>query len=290
MQNYLLYDTSEGMHNTNECRYALLRLLAVYNLKPPPDLSVVVHSAHPRLFDGFLTFFPQFEIKDPVIGPHAGKEQVIQSFFSCPEYQGNLLFCDTATFPLQPLDALFGEIEKGQPIFYQQVVPETNGIGSIPKQIQAIITQSQHRIDDLPERVEDVPVFSTAVIGMNHNMLGAVKRSGEMINRLFQQIDHPLAQKFAFSHAFQKLSPIKTANDYFADYFGLNEFRALLHTFFSKNEEESIPNLVKLSQLLDVAAIQQEKAKFNRQPLLKKWWKSLTGKGWSLRKYEERVS
>lgn len=122
MQNYIFYIASEGIHSTNECRYALLKLLSVYNLKLPRDLSVVVHTAHPRLFDEFLTFFPQLEVKEPVNKIPNNKAQVIQNFFSST--QGNLLVCDTATYPVEPLEKLFQEIDKGALFFVQERVAQ----------------------------------------------------------------------------------------------------------------------------------------------------------------------
>jgi hypothetical protein len=288
MQNYLLYDASEGIHSANECRYALLKLLSVYNLKPPQDLCVVVHTGFPRLFDDFLTFFPLFEIKDPVDRMLNNKAQLIQSFFSTA--QGNLLFCDTATYPLKPFEILFHEIQNGLLFLYRKELPQTNGYSNISKQVQTILSRSKHKMDGLPAKVGDIAVFNTAVTGLNHSMIKVVNYAFEMVNHLFQQISHPFALNFAFSYAFQKQPPIKTANDYFADYFELNEFRMLLHTFFAKNEEESIPSLVKLVHHLDAAAIQEEKTMHSRLPLLRKWWNEFTGKGWSIRKYEKRIS
>ncbi|MCU7548047.1 hypothetical protein OCK74_02925 [Chitinophagaceae bacterium LB-8] len=288
MQNYILYNASEGIHSTNECRYALLKLLSVYNLKPPPSLFVVVHTGHPRLFDDFLTFFPHIEITGPFNEHSHAKAQIIQKFFLTTH--GNLLICDTATYPLKPLETLFGEIEKGILFLYRKELPQTNGHNSVAKQVQSILSQSQHQMDGLPAKVHETPVHNAAIIGLNNSMLHVVKYAGEMINGLFQKIPHPFAVNFAFSHAFQKQPPIKTANDYFADYFELNEFRKLLQTFFRKNEEESIPSLVKLINHLDVGAIKLEKKKHIQLPLLKKWWKELTGKGWSIRKYEKRIS
>ena len=288
MQNYLLYNASDGIDSTNECRYALLKLLSVYNLKPPKNLVVVVHTAYPRLFDGFLTFFPSIEIKEPVSRLPNNKAQLIQSFFSAT--QGNLLLCDTAIYPLKPLEMLFQEIESGLLFLYRKELPQTNGHNNILKQVQAILSQSPDRKDGLPAKVEEVPIYNTAITGLNHSMLNVVSQAGELISRLYPHVSHPFVINFSFSHTFRKQQPIKTANDYFADYFELSEFRTLLHTFFTKNEEESIPSLVKLVHHLDAAAIQREKTMHNRLPLLKKWWNHLTGKGWSIQKYEKKIS
>jgi hypothetical protein len=288
MQNYLLYDASNSNDNANECRYALLKLLSVYNLKPPQNLSVIVHTGEPRLFDDFQTFYTDLHIKEPLSGVPHRKMLLIQDFFSTRE--GNLLICDTFTYPIRPLDDLFREVERNSILLFKKEHSKTTGQSSILKQIQAALSKYQHRLDDLPQKVEDVSILDSAIIGLNQSMLSEVKFAGDMTNRIFNQITDPLAEKFAISYAFHKHSPFKTANDYFADYFELTEFRLLLRTFFSKNEEESIPNLVKLSSHLDAAAIKKEKAIHKELPLLKRWWKELTGKGWSIRKYERKIS
>jgi hypothetical protein len=191
---------------------------------------------------------------------------------------------------LKPIEKLFQEIENGLLLLYRKELPPKNGLSKISRQVQSLLSQSQHKMDGLPARVDEISLFNAAVTGLNHSMLHIVKYAGEMTNRLFDQISHPFAVNFAFSHAFQKQPPIKTANDYFADYFELSEFRKLLQIFFNKNEEESIPSLVKLASHLDVNAIQKEKTMHNQLPLWKKWWNEITGKGWSIRKYEKRIS
>lgn len=287
MQNFLLYDASGGMPNSNECRFALLKLLSAYNLKPPGSLSIVVYSRHPRLFDDFLNFFPQLEIKVPANGFPQKKAELIQEFFSATG--GNLLLCDTATYPLQPLDALFSEIGKGILFLYKDEIARSNGVNSILLQLQSMAEQQGFKTDGIPKKAGKVTVFHTAVVGLSQSAVHTVENASNLMSQLSRRVSHPVVEQFVFTHAFQKRLPVNTANDYFADYFALPEFCTLIDTFFTRNAEESIPNLVKLVHYLDAAAIHKEKMLHDRLPVLKKIWKNITGKGWSIKKYEKRI-
>ena len=75
----------------------------------------------------------------------------------------------------------------------------------------------------------------------------------------------------------------------FKDFKDLPEFKELLQLFFSKNEEESIPNLVKLIHHLDVETIQKDKVRYARLPFYKKWMNQLLGKEWSIKKYGNKI-
>jgi hypothetical protein len=65
-------------------------------------------------------------------------------------------------------------------------------------------------------------------------------------------------------------------------------FKSLLQYFFQRNEEESIPNLVKLIHFLNADQLEQERLDFELQPLYKKWLDKLRGKGWSLERYKKK--
>jgi hypothetical protein len=84
------------------------------------------------------------------------------------------------------------------------------------------------------------------------------------------------------------LSKQKTHFDGIAGYSELPEFSILLHAFFKQNEEESIPNLVKLIHHLDPNQIHQQKLEFEKLPLYKQWLNRILGKGWSIKDYTKK--
>jgi hypothetical protein len=66
------------------------------------------------------------------------------------------------------------------------------------------------------------------------------------------------------------------------------EFTELLNIFFKINEEESIPNLIKLINHVDVENIKNQKNLYQQLPVYKKLLNALTGKRWSIKNYQNK--
>jgi hypothetical protein len=64
MANVLVFEASQTMDKVNACRYALLKYLEAYNLKPPPHIAIYVYTDQPALFESFIPFFQQFAIRE----------------------------------------------------------------------------------------------------------------------------------------------------------------------------------------------------------------------------------
>jgi hypothetical protein len=96
------------------------------------------------------------------------------------------------------------------------------------------------------------------------------------------------AEEAALSYVLQQYGA-HPASGWLTDYSGFPEFKKLLQLFFSKNEEESIPNLVKAVHHLDAEQIRKQKESYNEQPLFRRILNRFTGKGWSLKKYENKL-
>jgi hypothetical protein len=82
---------------------------------------------------------------------------------------------------------------------------------------------------------------------------------------------------------------IINAADYFINYKGVTEVTKLLKIFFVRNEEESVPNLVKRVHYLDAEIIQKEAAVIRKAPLLKKWMGFITGKNNLVQRYQKKL-
>jgi hypothetical protein len=81
---------------------------------------------------------------------------------------------------------------------------------------------------------------------------------------------------------------VQTIQDVIASYNRFPEFKRLLQLFFKKNEEENIPNLVKLVHNIDPQTILQDKKQYDSQPFVKKLLSVLAGKAWSVRQYQNK--
>ena len=107
--------------------------------------------------------------------------------------------------------------------------------------------------------------------------------------QLYLKIQGPVAEQFSFNFCFGEKETIQTSSEYFLHYYNLQEFKLLLQQFFEKNEEEIIPNLVKRIQPIDARAILQEKNRYRRMPLFRKWLSRIMGKNWSIKNYQKKI-
>jgi hypothetical protein len=72
-------------------------------------------------------------------------------------------------------------------------------------------------------------------------------------------------------------------------YKNLREFKFLLKDFFSRYQEESVPNQVKLIHNIDAKKIEKQKEQFESLPFLAKWFRKIVGKGWNISNYLVRI-
>lgn len=85
--------------------------------------------------------------------------------------------------------------------------------------------------------------------------------------------------------------PVKQVDDSnsIEHYNNLKEFTILLKDFFGRYQEESVPNQVKLIHNIDAKEIEKQKNKFENLPLASKWFRKITGKGWSIYNYRVKI-
>ena len=190
------------------------------------------------MFEAFTSFFEHFEMKSPVI---TSKYERLKNALSA--YDGNILFCETDTYPVMPLEILFDDLANGKVYLYEE--GEKNAANHL-----------------------------NLVIGLNKSN-----------NKYLQEIVEART-----IHAIQNNSKpeIKNTLSFFGHYKNLPEFKILLQSFFRKNEEESIPNLIKAAHHFDAQQILKEKEEYHNLPLYKKWFRNIKGTNWSIKQYEKK--
>ena len=240
MQNYLLYQATGSIDQINECKYALVKYLSLYNLKTPHSTSVVIYTDQPAMFESFIPFFEHFKMKPQTV---SSKFETINNALS--EYEGNFLFCDTDTYPVKPLEILFNDLANGKAYLWEEGVKKETSLRKM-------------------------------VIGLNNS-------NKKNLEQLMKGIR---AENIVYNDS--NHLEIKDAGLFFRHYKNLPEFKKLLHSFFRKTQEESVPNLIKAAHTFDAQQIQKDKEQYHTLPFFKKWFKNLTGKGWTIKQYEKK--
>ena len=292
MQNSILYLAHSDLGYINECRFSLLKYLSVYNLKPPGQTAIVVYTDQPQLFESFIPFFEQFHIQQITAGQikewqgsvhyvHRTKTEVIKNFFQ--QFGGNLIFFDTDTYITKPIDTLWADIEMGS-VYMQRSEGVIDGSRNpVFKKWDKFLKNSNIQYNSQKfEYSPDFEVWNSGMLGVNQRLAPVFDDVLHLIDAIHAQFPKHITEQLSCSYILQQHAALKPADDYMVHYWNLKEFRKLLNEFFKKNEEESIPNSVKLAHAIDAAAIQQQKEVYEALPFHKKWLAMLTGKGWSI--------
>lgn len=274
MQNFIVYHAvGEGI---NECRYALLKYLSVYNLKPPAETGVVIFTDAPSAFDVYSSFFNRFEIMTEFNADLLKNYQKLLK-----SYTGNFLFLGTGSYAVKPLESVFYAISNST-------------IYSLPaekQQVQSWLKQYQEKQVNFKgsraQFTENLRYWSAEALGVSNHQVHLVEDAIELQRVLEQAGAQKESGSLALSYVVQDQT-IASLADSLVTYTNLKEMGELLDVFFNKNQEESVPNQVKLVNHIDAVKIRLHKVQYQKQPFYKKWIDKIRGNGWSIRQYEKK--
>lgn len=295
MQNYILY-LAFGQDYINECIYSILRMLELYNLRPP-KFSIVVFTDEPQKFENLIPYFHQFSIKTISANDlkkwrgqppnnYRVKALVIKEFLS--SIQGNLVFCDTDTILLKPIEPLFRDIENDCAFMhtYEGEIIENSCFKKLHRKLtNPKVSSIQFSDFNTKSKWE---MWNSGIVALNTNK-DLFKDLVSLTDYIFSKVKNHTSEQLAISYLLSKETLLKEAKSYFYHFWDLKEFRKLLLIFFEKNQEESIPNLVKKAHHIDAITIQQQKTSYKRLPLAQRFVRNLSGSAWSIRQYEKKL-
>lgn len=296
MQNSLLY-LAFGEEYINECKYSILKLLEFYNLRPPM-IQVHVITDKPQEFENLVPFFHHFAIR--TLGPaelqhwrgeppnnYRVKAFAIKDFLEM--HSGNIVFCDTDTILLRPLEPLFAEVANGA-VYMHQYEGEIVA-GSSFKKLYKRLTQNTSTATEIPAfaGAKKWHMWNSGIVALNHSRKALLTEVINLTDYIYSKAKNHTSEQLAISFCLSKADKIEEAAPYFYHYWNLKEFRRLLQKFFVANTEESVPNLIKKLHALDAITIQEEKNAYKRLSFLQKLLLNLTGQSWKIARYEKRL-
>lgn len=299
MQNAILYQAYGGQDFINECRYSLLKYLQVYDLKPPASTGIHIYTDAAHLFEEFKPFFTTLELI-PVTGEmiqqwkgeasfvHRFKIEMIRHFLQ--RFEGNLLYCDTDTYAIAPLEELFGGIAKGEIYMheYEGVIDRTKS-PSFRKWEKFLSSTPIHYNGKELAFHNRIQMFNAGVIGLHSSRREILSDVLLLTDSIYQKFPKHIAEQFAFSYCLQQQESIREAKKTISHYWNLKEFRQLLNIFFSRNTKENIPGKVIKLQNLDALSIMHQKMAFEKAPLFHRIIKTMTGSAWHIAQYEKKL-
>jgi hypothetical protein len=299
MANVLVLQAIQGIDNINKCRYAILKYLDVYNLNPPSDIAIFLYTDQPAYFESFIPYFNQFGIKE--LSQAQAKEwsgekgyrgrirmQILAEVNS--HFHGNILFLNDNCYPNAPVEGIFSDIEAGN-IFMHSCRGEFIKDKSMQGQkLNKLISGNSFQSNGSPLQTAGLKIFNPSAIGLNSSSREIVEDVIELSDLIFKQFPNPITESFAYSYCFQaNHGEVKTCEQTVFYYPEEKPLLRLLGNFFNKNAEESVPNLVKALNRIDIESIWKKKLQFDSLPFYQKWISTLAGKGWNIKTYEKKI-
>ena len=299
MANVLVLQAIQGIDNINKCRYAILKYLVVYNLNPPPEVAIFLYTDQPAFFESFIPYFNQFGIKEVSrvqakewAGEPANSKRIKMKILAevISHFHGNILFMDTNCYLTSPVDDIFSDIESGNSYMHSCMGAFTNAKSMHAQKLNKLLPGLSLRTNGTPLHTTDLKLFNPSVIGINSSSGELIEDAIELSDLIYKHYPHPITESFAYSYCLQANNrQMKSCEGSVFYYHDDKSLLRLLDSFFEKNAEESVPNLVKAINKIDIESIWKKKLEFNSLPFYQKWISTLSGKGWSIKSYEKKI-
>jgi hypothetical protein len=288
---YILYQAYGNVAIINECKYALLRLMDVYANSNKPQ--VIIYTDSYKDFEIFKNdidiIFEQVDQqlikhwRGAIDFVHRVKIEVIKDALT--KYSGKVIYCDTDTYCLTPLDDMFKSVTPSNVFLHIN-----EGELALPPTLHLRKWKKFLTVTSIPEFSSLSPLKTTmwnaGVIGLDESHLCYINEVLELTDKLYPMFNKHTVEQFAFCYTFQKNSVnISGAHSFIFHYWNLKEFRLLLQNMFEKYKEADIGQLVELSREVLPERIVADKLKFEKSRFITKFANWLAGKRWTINRY-----
>lgn len=284
----MVYGRKDIFH---ECKFALLRLLTVYENSKAAPPEIIIYTDQPGefvLFQDRLVLHIR-EITLPQIKKWRGDidfifRPKIEMLLDCVDhYTGKLLYVDSDTYCLQPLDGLYELLSDTSVILHKCE-------GSIGRPANLHIKKwrafLRSQLKTGIGAALEMDMWNAGAIGftpIHAPLLQDVLKTTDEVHRLFPK--HTVEQ-FAFCYTFQKNKlHIDAAEPFLFHYWNLKEFRVLLQRFFQQYEGAPLATLMEKSALILPENILPDKLAYGKISSLNRRIKRWLKKDWRIDAY-----
>jgi hypothetical protein len=269
-QNHLLFLCYGAEPIFRECAFALLTLSAHPDWQDIPGFSIWIYTDNPEWFAAFtdcplpLNFrtLDEATIKSwrgAVNFTHRVKIELLRDFTAT--HSGNILYADTDVVFRAPLASCFSRIASGQLLMHVRE-------GRVDQQGNPIL-QKLHRYlsDSGAVAASGVPLgtfsmWNAGVLGFTQSRSALLEQVLTFTDLHYSRFPKHIVEQFAFSVVFAENGPVKTTAPVITHYWNLKEVREVLASFFQAFASTPWAELTRLSQLIQVDVLMQEKSNF----------------------------
>lgn len=285
---YMVYGRADVFH---ECKFSLLRLLAIHEGIRPPE--VIIYTDRP---DEFLPFRDKLilhirEISALQVQEWRGSidfifRPKIEMLLDCvTHFNGRLLYVDTDTYCLQPLTPLLDGLTDNNVILHKCEGSIGRPSNLHIKKWRSFLRRQAH--NGLSGAL-GMNMWNAGTIGFtqaNAPLLREVLQTTDEVHRKFPR--HTVEQ-FAFCYIFQKHHlHVEAAEPYLFHYWYLKEFREVLQHFFKKYAEAPLDVLIEKSALILPEHILPDKIAYGKTSSFRRKIRRWLKKDWTIDPYLE---
>lgn len=271
-KNIIVFQAYGNQSILNECVFSLLTFTRIG--QSFSDLQVWIYTDNEAYFESFTVCpvpihyrtIDASQIKEwrgATDFVHRVKIQILKDLAAI-QPQANILYLDTDTEFLQPIDTVMQRIAKGQLFMHiDEGVIREEGNPILKKLNKFLADNRSIPVDDGTINVsDDAVMWNAGVLGFraaDAAMLNDVLGVTDVLHKKYQK---HIIEQFAFSLIFQNKQQVKAAYPYIMHYWNLKEFRVILDSFFTYFKGCSWTELETYSRLLQVQVYIQQKANF----------------------------
>lgn len=283
--NYIVFQCYGNEAIFHECTYALLSISRLYTPDELKGVQIWIYTDNPDWFGSFkgCTLPLHYrKVDDTTIKKwkgeinftHRVKVEVLKDFIK--DKEGNILYLDCDIVITHPIDQILKNINSGQLYMHMRE-------GLLSDRSNKIFEKLHHHYKNKsPLKIKDKPVhefamWNAGVLGFNTKYRHLLDDVLTFTDTEYLKFPKHIIEQFAFSIYFQQAGRVKAAAPYIFHYWNLKEARQILSSFFNNFKEMDWGELVRLSSLVQMHALMQEKANFYRNRGLAG---SITGKKW----------
>lgn len=269
---YIVYHCYGNEAFFYECLFSMITLCRVHEPATLQQLEIWIYTDKPEWFAKYKDCPLQLkfrktsaeEIKQwqgPLGFNFRSKIELARDFVK--NRAGNVLYMDTDTCFIHPIDELAAGIEQGD--LYMHVME-----GLVKNEGDNILKKLHRFLQSGPIMVNGKTVPIAADVAMwNAGVLGYSTRHGHLLDEVlgftdevYPRFKKHTVEQFAFSVVFANAAQVHAASPYILHYWCMKEIRTVLTSFFKYMEGRNWADLVHHSQMIQMHVHLQEKISF----------------------------
>ena len=269
-KDYIVFQCYGHERVFHECTYALLSLSRLYQPDKLSNTEIWIYTDNPGWFRSFKDCSLPLNYKEidnntvkkwrgNIDFVHRVKIEVLKDITT--HKKGNILYVDTDVVFMHSIDKMMQDINEGK--LYMHIME-----GIISEEGNAVFKKLNKYLQKGGSKalkgkpLQSMAMWNAGVLGFNTKYAYLLDEVLAFTDNEYPQFPKHIIEQFAFSVFFQLQDTVKAAAPYIFHYWNMKEAGFVLSSFFSQFKDKSWGELTRLSSLVQMHTLMQEKTNF----------------------------